>query len=44
VDQGLAQLAAGEFIEIEGDDEIDAFFDDVLARAARRNGNSMSDK
>jgi antitoxin ParD1/3/4 len=36
VDQSLAQIAAGEYIELEGDDEIDAFFDDVLARAAER--------
>lgn len=36
VDQGIAQLAAGEFVELETDHEIDEFFDDVLTRATER--------
>ena len=37
VDRGLAQLAMGEFVELESDDEIDEFFDDIQSRAAERN-------
>ena len=36
VDRGVAQIAAGEFVELETDDDVDLFFNDVLARAAER--------
>jgi antitoxin ParD1/3/4 len=40
VDQGISQLTAGEYAELETDDDIDRFFDDVLARAAVRNSRT----
>ena len=36
VDQGLAQLESGDFVELENDAAVDAFFDDVLTQAAVR--------
>jgi antitoxin ParD1/3/4 len=43
VDQGISQLAAGEFVDLETDDDIDEFFDDVLTRAAERNRRAKGD-
>jgi antitoxin ParD1/3/4 len=40
VDRGVAQLAAGEFSEMNSDDEIDAYFDEFLKRAAERAGQA----
>ncbi len=34
VDQGISQISNGEYLELETDDDIDAFFNDVVARAA----------
>lgn len=34
--KGIEQLDAGECVDLESDDDIDTFFDDVLARAAER--------
>lgn len=41
IDQGIAQLEAGDFIELEGDAAIDDFFSDVLVRAAERRGSKQ---
>jgi antitoxin ParD1/3/4 len=38
IDQGLVQLANGDFIELDSDSAIDEFFADVVIRAAARNG------
>jgi antitoxin ParD1/3/4 len=40
VDRGIAQLESGDFVELDGEEDIDAFFNDVLARADQRNASS----
>jgi antitoxin ParD1/3/4 len=36
IDKGIAQLDAGEFIEINSEAELQAFFDDIEERGNRR--------
>jgi antitoxin ParD1/3/4 len=36
IEQGIAQLESGEYIELGSEADVDKFFDDVLARAANR--------
>jgi antitoxin ParD1/3/4 len=36
IQKGIEQLDAGQCIELDADEDIDTFFDDVLARAAER--------
>ncbi len=36
IDAGIAQIDTGDCIELETDDDVDAFFNDVIARAAMR--------
>jgi antitoxin ParD1/3/4 len=36
IQKGIEQLDAGECIDLHSDEDIDTFFDDVLARAAER--------
>lgn len=40
VTRGVSQLDAGEYVELETDDDIDVFFDDVLTRAAERDSKA----
>jgi antitoxin ParD1/3/4 len=36
IEAGIAQVDSGDYIELETDDDVDAFFNDVVARAAMR--------
>jgi antitoxin ParD1/3/4 len=36
IDQGISQLDAGEFIELDSDDELQAFFNDIETRGKQR--------
>ena len=43
VDQGIAQLDTGEFIELDSEDALQGFFDDVAARGQQRHSAKRSD-
>lgn len=39
IEQGIAQIATGDFIELDSDQAIDHFFNDVVTRATERKGS-----
>jgi antitoxin ParD1/3/4 len=42
IDRGIAQLDAGEFIELDSDAALQAFFDDIEARGKHRLDSEQS--